>query len=210
VTKYIRTGVEILAAKKGSEKLFYHNDHLGGVNVITDIFGVKVQLVEYDPWGKVSRSEGSANLTKGFTGKELDLESGLYYYGGRYSDPDLGRFVSPDPFVSDPDPQNLNRYSYVINNPINYIDPSGYFHRHKSGGSFLGSFLGTMFGTLISIFTGIPAFEFFAATYSTTTAAVLSGAIAGSLGGAVSSGLSGGNPGFGFLFGGLSVPLWDL
>jgi RHS repeat-associated protein len=160
VTKYIRTGVETLAAKKGSEKLFYHNDHLGGVNVITDIFGARVQLTEYDPWGKVSRLEGLADPNKRFNGKELDLESGLYYYGGRYSDPDLARFVSPDPFVSDPDdPQNLNRYSYVLNNPANYIDPSGYFHRHHKSGGFFGSIFGRIFMVIFDfamIFAGLP------------------------------------------------------
>ena len=63
-TKYIRVGNETLAAKKGGDKLFYHNDHLGGVNVITDIFAVLVQLDEYDPWGKVSRPEGAAPENK--------------------------------------------------------------------------------------------------------------------------------------------------
>jgi RHS repeat-associated protein len=128
IIKYIRVGVETLAENKGGAKRFYHNDHLGGVNIITDIFAGIEQLNEYDPWGKVSRSEGSAVPKHGFNGKELDPESGLYYYGGRYYDPDLARFVSPDPFVQEPgNPQNLNRYSYTLNNPQNYIDPSGYF-----------------------------------------------------------------------------------
>jgi len=149
VTKYIRLGTEILAAKKGGDKLFYHNDHQGGVNVITDIFAVIVQINEYDPWGKVSRSEGSAEPTKRFNGKELDAESGLYYYGGRYHDPDLARFVSPDPFVQEPgNPQSFNRYSYTINNPQKYIDPSGHF-----------------FGFIFSlIFKGSTASKLFAAT----------------------------------------------
>jgi hypothetical protein len=51
----------------GAEKRFYHNDHLGGVNVITDIFGARIQLTEYDPWGKVTRSEGTADPTKSAT-----------------------------------------------------------------------------------------------------------------------------------------------
>ena len=113
------------AAKVGANKHFYHNDHLGGVNVITDITGARCQLNEYDPWGAVSRSEGptpgspaNCDTTRRFTGQELDPETDLYYYGGRYYDHEIGRFVSPDPFVQDPDdPQNLNRYSYVINNP---------------------------------------------------------------------------------------------
>jgi uncharacterized protein RhaS with RHS repeats len=63
IVKFIRIGIEIFAAKKretigSTTTLFYHNDHLGGVNVITDSAGVKAQLIEYDPWGKVSRSEG--------------------------------------------------------------------------------------------------------------------------------------------------------
>ena len=80
----------------------HHNDHLGGVNVITDLSGNKVQLTEYDPWGKVSRSEGNVEPERRFTGQILDPESGLYYYGGRYYDADLGRFISPDPFVPQP------------------------------------------------------------------------------------------------------------
>lgn len=129
ITKYIRLGNEIIASKQGaSTKRFYHNDHLGGVNIISDLNGNQVQLNEYDPWGKVSRSEGNVDPTHRFTGQELDSESDIHYYGGRYYHQALGRFISPDPFVQDPnDPQNVNRYSYVLNSPQNYIDPSGYF-----------------------------------------------------------------------------------
>jgi RHS repeat-associated protein len=128
ITKFIRIGIENFASKRGASKYFYHNDHLGSVNVITDINGAPVQLNEYDPWGSVSRSEGTIDPTHRFNGKELDPESGLYYYGGRYYDPEISRFISPDPFIQTPDdPQSLNRYRYVINNPQNYIDPSGYF-----------------------------------------------------------------------------------
>lgn len=131
ITKFVRIGVENFASKRGTSKYFYHNDHLGSVNVITDINGTRCQLNEYEPWGGVSRSEPTnpaCDPTHRFNGKELDPESGLYYYGGRYYDPEISRFISPDPFVQSPDnPQNLNRYSYVLNNPQNYIDPSGYF-----------------------------------------------------------------------------------
>jgi hypothetical protein len=52
-------GIETLAVKKSTgEKLFYHNDDLGGVNVITDHNGIVAQLAEYDPWGTISRSQG--------------------------------------------------------------------------------------------------------------------------------------------------------
>lgn len=128
ITKFIKIGNESFASKKGANKYFYHNDHLGGVNVITDISGTRVQLNEYEPWGGVSRSEGTIDPTHRFTGQELDPETGLYYYGGRYFDAEIGRFISPDPYVQAPDePQNLNRYSYTLNNPVNLTDPTGHF-----------------------------------------------------------------------------------
>ena len=59
-----------------------------------------------------------------FTGQRLDASTGLYFYHARYYDASLGRFISPDPFVQDPgDPQTLNRYAYVRNNPVNLVDP---------------------------------------------------------------------------------------
>ncbi|PYN56685.1 MAG: hypothetical protein DMD94_06785 [Candidatus Rokuibacteriota bacterium] len=147
VTKYVG-GV---AKRSTGATFYYHNDHLGGVNVVTDGSGAPVQLVEYDPWGQVSRAEGDADLTHRFTGKELDPETGLYYYGGRYHDAVLGRFVSADPFVPAPgNPQALNRYSYVVNNPVNLVDPSGFFfeqlwraiRKWARGNELLSSMLG--------------------------------------------------------------------
>lgn len=83
----------------------------------------------------MSRSEGATpgssptvDLNHRFTGQELDPETGLHYYGGRYYDQEIGRFASPDPYVQEPDnPQNVNRYTYVLNNPQNFVDPSGHF-----------------------------------------------------------------------------------
>ncbi|GEM_PF-5653187 len=60
-----------------------------------------------------------------FTGQRLDA-TGLYYYGARYYDPAIGRFISADTVVQNlANPQTLNRYSYVVNNPLRYIDPTG-------------------------------------------------------------------------------------
>ena len=62
-----------------------------------------------------------------FTGQELDDETGLYYYGARFYDPAIGRFISADSIVPDfSNPQSLNRYSYVFNNPLSYRDPNGH------------------------------------------------------------------------------------
>ncbi|MBI4267686.1 MAG: RHS repeat-associated core domain-containing protein [Chloroflexi bacterium] len=70
---------------------------------------------------------GSVPTDKKFTGQRLD-GTGLYYYGARYYDPTIGRFISADTVVPDfADPQSLNRYSYVYNKPLKYTDPSGHF-----------------------------------------------------------------------------------
>ena len=155
ITKFIRVGGESIASKKGTAKYFYHNDHLGSVNVVTDIAGTRVQLNEYDPWGAVSRASGTIDPDTRFTGQKLDPETGLYYYGGRYYDAEIGRFISADPFIQTPyDPQNLNRYSYVINNPPNYIDPDGYFHQiKKKKPSFWKRFGGGLLGAFITLIT---------------------------------------------------------
>lgn len=64
---------------------------------------------------------------KKFTGQRLD-STGLYYYGARYYDPGIWRFISPDTVGPDPkNPQALNRYSYCLNNPLKYNDPSGHW-----------------------------------------------------------------------------------
>ena len=159
ITKFIRIGIETFASKKrttsgATSQFFYHNDHLGGVDVITDGSGARCQLNEYDPWGGESRSEGATpgtpatcDPTHRFTGQELDPESGLYYYAGRYYDQEISRFISPDPYVQEPDdPQNLNRYTYVLNNPQGYVDPNGHF-------------LFELFSAIVAIVTSIEAFS---------------------------------------------------
>jgi RHS repeat-associated protein len=108
---------------------FYHRNHINSNSVITDSSGNEVTRLVYLPFGELSRpnSSGTDTVTSKFTGQEYDEEMGLYYYGARYYDPKVGRFLSPDPLIGDiGDPQSFNRYSYVENNPIKYIDPTGY------------------------------------------------------------------------------------
>ena len=135
----------------------------------------------------------------------LDPESGLYYYGGRYYDPELGRFISPDPFVPQPDdPQSLNRYSYVLNNPVNHIDPSGYFFKKlfKKIGKFFKAIFknpAKLFASIaVGVFTG-----FLAGPAGLGFTGFAQGAIAGAAAGATFAGLTGGNPLLGALSGGI-------
>ena len=92
--------------------------------MLTDKTGAAAQTFRYSEWGEARGSTGTAKHR--FNGKELDAESGLYYYGARYYSTDMARFISPDPIIPDPySPQSLNRYSYVLNSPYNYTDPTG-------------------------------------------------------------------------------------
>jgi RHS repeat-associated protein len=69
---------------------------------------------------------------RGFTGHEHADGLGIIHMNGRIYDPKLGRFLQADPFIQAPDnSQSLNRYSYVLNNPLSYTDPSGYFSLSK-------------------------------------------------------------------------------
>jgi len=135
-----RGGVGIIHLFAGSQRIasvrpdgttqFYHPDHLGSSWIVTDPNGAIKESNEFHPFGtyheaiEFDPSFPDVNYT--FTGQEEDGEVGLYNYGARLYDPELGRFISPDSIVPDPgDLQALNRYSYCLNNPLIYVDPSG-------------------------------------------------------------------------------------
>ncbi|MGA7694173.1 MAG: RHS repeat-associated core domain-containing protein [Candidatus Sulfotelmatobacter sp.] len=105
---------------------YYFSNHLGSASVITDASGNIEQQTDYYPFGGIAYTSGSdANHYK-FTGKERDAESGLDNFEARYLGSSLGRFMSPDPMGGDTkDPQSLNRYAYVRNNPLKLTDPTG-------------------------------------------------------------------------------------
>ena len=139
---------------------YYHADHLGGTNLVSDGQGAVKQIVEYDPYGSFARNTitGTADEQAWhlFTSKQFDDEAGLYYYGARYYNPVLGRFITADPTVQRPgDPQDLNRYAYARNNPVTLVDPTGYgwfssFWKKASG------FFGAIIGTAVGIASGNP------------------------------------------------------
>ena len=109
--------------------LFYHSDHLGGSNIITDGSGNPVQHVQYSPYGEIDYELNlGVSVNYLFTGQEFDREAGLYYYNARYYDPEIGRFIQPDTIIPDPsDNQAYNRYSYCRNNPVMRVDPTGHW-----------------------------------------------------------------------------------
>jgi len=108
------------------EIFYYHSDNLGSPIAITNQTGDVVWRTDYKPFGQ-SLNEVSENGVNNYqyNAKEKD-DSGLFYYGARYYDSDLGRFVTADTIRGDiKNPQTLNRYVYTLNNPLKYVDPSG-------------------------------------------------------------------------------------
>ena len=158
--------------EQAAKLYYYHADHLQSAQFITDANGEKYEHIEYTPYGELWIEEVAAGLDKlpfRFTGKELDEETGLYYYGARYLDPKYSRWLSGDPAITDYmagtsageggiyNTVNLNVYHYAANNPVKYVDPDGKFHfakRNLDGAPWLGIFsnnpLDDLFNTEIS------------------------------------------------------------
>jgi RHS repeat-associated protein len=106
-------------------RYFYHPDHVGSTSYVTDASGEVFQHLEYTAWGETLVDDHSnTNRTPYlFNGKELDDETGLYYYGARYYDPRTSIWQSVDPLV-DRYP-SIAGYTYSGNNPLTYTDPDG-------------------------------------------------------------------------------------
>ncbi len=124
-TNYYFAGTERVAKKENTGPLsFYHANHLGSTEAISDANGNLVNRTNYFPFGEIK--QGSAEKYS-FTGKERDVVSGQYYFEARYYASPFKHFTQADTVVPDLyDPQSLNRYSYVVNNPITNIDPTGH------------------------------------------------------------------------------------
>lgn len=101
-------------------------DALGSIRKLTDQNANETGGYSYDPFGKVTQHTG-ADSSFGFTGEQFDPESGLTYLRSRYYDPATGNFMGRDTYGGQlTNTQSLNRYSYVENNPVNFVDPSGH------------------------------------------------------------------------------------
>ena len=116
---------------------YMHTDSLGSIDTITDSVANVVEYLSYEPFG--NRRESNWRTTQigtnlipkftklGFTGHEHIDEFNLIHMNGRVYDPVIGRFISADPVIQSPfESQNFNRYTYVMNNPLKYTDPSGF------------------------------------------------------------------------------------
>ncbi len=124
ITVYAYGPNGLLSKQSGGETRYYHTDSLGSSTLVTDTEGKVVYRSDYEPFGDSLHTSGEERYT--YTGKELDDSTGLYYSGARYYDSSIGRFISSDPLSGNLyNSQRLNRYTYVLNNPMVYTDPSG-------------------------------------------------------------------------------------
>ena len=104
---------------------FYHSDHLGSTSYITDKDGNATQFVSYKPYGEALVDEHNTSYEQPwkFNGKELDAETGLYYYGARYYEPTLALWYGVDALAEKY--PSVGGYVYCAGNPVKYVDPDG-------------------------------------------------------------------------------------
>ena len=104
---------------------FYHSDHLGSTSYITDAKANVTQFDAYLPFGELLVDEHSSTeeMPYKFNGKELDQETGLYYYGARYMNPKTSLWYGVDPLAEKY--PSVYSYCYTFNNPVKIIDPDG-------------------------------------------------------------------------------------
>ena len=123
---YLDGGVIIIKENDIFKPYLAFTDNLGSILSVVNENGEKVYNASYDAWGQQTVTVNVIDLHRGYTGHEMLPEFGLVNMNGRLYDPLLGRFLSPDNYVQLPDfSQNYNRYSYCLNNPLKYKDPSG-------------------------------------------------------------------------------------
>jgi RHS repeat-associated protein len=187
VTKYYGAGGTRVAMRENGTLYWLLADHLGSTSVVAHADGTKKSEMRYNAWGETRYASGETPTSYRYTGQRQDAYIKLYFYGSRYYDPALARFVQADTVVPDgnkqaavtpllvgafevnyitqvnaenqenarygfwpqrsqqarkdtmrhtgpADPQALNRYSYCLNNPLRYRDPSG----HDSAEDYIG------------------------------------------------------------------------
>ncbi len=134
--------IQTIQSNGSSELVYVHQDHLGSADVITYSNGTVKQRLSFSAFGERRNPEVWSDVIlesellnilditkKGFTGHEQVDHAGIIHMNGRIYDPVSGRFMQADPIIQEvKNSQNLNRYSYVLNNPLSYTDPTGYMY----------------------------------------------------------------------------------
>jgi len=152
--KYYAIGGQRVAMDDDGTLFFLLGDHLGSTSITADSSGSFVAELRYKAWGESRYTSGTTPTSYRFTGQREESALGLYFYNARWYDPSLGRFVQADTVMqsqecalavsyteqgirgrcagarstagTQSDTQALNRYTYTLNNPVRYTDPSGH------------------------------------------------------------------------------------
>ena len=109
--------------------ILLHGDHLGSTSLVTSDgpTATVASRVLYYPYGETRWITGTLTTEYQYTGQRAEHGLGLYDYVARFYDPALGRFISADTIVPEPgNPQSMNRFSYVLGNPMRFVDPDGH------------------------------------------------------------------------------------
>jgi RHS repeat-associated protein len=207
----------IVSTTQGTQTRYLHKDALGSIDLITDAHANVVDRRSFDAWGKLrnlpwqamAQLDDPLYLTqlpftnKGYTGHENVQEVNLIHMNGRMYDVTLARFISADPHIqANALSQNYNRYSYVMNNPMKYTDPSGFFFKKLF--SKVKSALSKAFNA-VKPYVGLIATLAVGAFCIPCTAGIISSAITGAAIGALSAAATGGNILQGALIGGFTA-----
>lgn len=154
---YYTAPAVLVKTSSGSTVHYILRDHLGSITHVVSGTGQITQEYSYDAWGRLRNpatqqpytpgSEPEMFLGRGFTGHEHLTMFGLINMNARLYDPALGRFLSPDPVIQDPeDSQNYNRYTYCLNNPLAFVDLTGETFYYTRNNESINKFLYAKYG----------------------------------------------------------------
>lgn len=141
ISEYVRGDRVLMKLNYGNElRSYFGNIHYYIYNGHGDVIGLlnsngdMVNSYAYDEFGRTTMQQEKTYNPFKYAGEYEDAESGLYYLNARYYDPGMGRFINEDTYEGDIyDPLTLNVFTYVINNPLIYTDPTGNYHRADGG-----------------------------------------------------------------------------
>jgi RHS repeat-associated protein len=121
-----RIAMRVQVNGSGDQVYYLLTDHLGSTAITVDTNNDKLAEIRYAPWGTTRYTWGTTPTDYRFTGQREEYGIGLYFYQARFYDAALGRFAQADSVIPNPiNPADFDRYSYSINNPLRYYDPSG-------------------------------------------------------------------------------------
>ena len=178
-----------LAMTKGGLNYYLCYDQVGSLRLVTDTFGNVVKEIDYDSFGNVlADSDPSFTVPFGFAGGLCDVDTQLVHFGARDYDPDTGMWTAKDPILFKGGDTNL--FGYVLNDPVNLIDPSGKFLSILGGaigGGIAGGLAGGVVGAISSYLGGGSGSD------------IINSAIVGAATGAIVGGVAGGLAGAGIV-----------